>query len=361
MNQPALQQQNQQQQQQPVQLEISGSRQVTSWMIEQRVSLGFSTYQTGKMFLIGIQPDGRMSIFERTFNRAMGMWASQQTILLSSLYQLWRFENVVQPGQHHNGYDKMFVPTVGFNTADIDIHDVVMDKNGEIFFVNTLFGCLAKPSFTHSFEPVWKPPFISKLAAEDRCHMNGLAMKDGSPKYVSIVGKSDVADGWRDHRSDGGLIVDVETNEIVATGMSMPHSPRWYNGTLYILNSGTGEFGKIDLERGTFEPIAFCPGYLRGMAFHNNYAIVGTSKSRDNKTFSGLALDDKLAEKGSEAKCMLHIIDLNTGDIVHWIKMEGIVKELYDVVAMPGVVRPMAIGFKTDEIRRIINMSDSTI
>ncbi len=348
-------------QKQPVQLEISGSRQVTSWMAEHRVSLGFSTYQTGKKFLIGIQPDGRMSIFERTFNRAMGMWASEQTLLLSSLYQLWRFENVIPAGQNHNGYDRMYVPTVGYNTADIDIHDVVLDKNGEILFVNTLFGCLAKPSMTHSFEPVWKPPFISKLAAEDRCHMNGLAMKDGSPKYVSIVGKSDVADGWRDHRSNGGIIMDVETEEIVASGMSMPHSPRWYNDTLYVLNSGTGEFGRIDLDKGAFEPITFCPGYLRGMAFHKNYAIVGTSKSRENKTFTGLALDDKLAQKGTEAKCMLHIIDLNSGDVVHWIKMEGIVQELYDVVSIPNVVRPMSIGFKSDEIRRIINVPDIEI
>lgn len=347
-------------QQQP-QLEISGSRQITAWMAEQKVSLGFSTYQTGKMFLIGLQPDGRMSIFERTFNRAMGMYATEQTIWLSSLYQLWRFENVVPMGQNHNGYDKMYVPTIGYNTADIDIHDVVMDKNGDLVFVNTLFCCLARPSEVHSFEPIWKPPFISKLAAEDRCHLNGLAMKDGMPKYVSIVGKTDVADGWRDHRHHGGLIMDVETNEIVCEGLSMPHSPRWYNDTLYILNSGTGDFGKVNLETGQFESIAFCPGYLRGMAFHGNYAIVGTSKNRENKTFSGLDLDHKLDEKGTEPKCMLHVIDLSTGDIVHWIKMEGIVRELYDVVAIPNVIRPMSIGFKSDEIRRIINMPDTVL
>lgn len=346
--------------QQP-QLEISGSRQVTAWMAEQRVSLGFSTYQTGKMFLIGLQPDGRMSIFERTFNRAMGMYATDQTIWLSSLYQLWRFENVVPLGQNHQGYDKMYVPTVGYNTADIDIHDVVEDKNGDLIFVNTLFCCLAKPSTTHSFEPIWKPFFISKLAAEDRCHLNGLAIKDGVPKYVTVVGNTDVADGWRDHRQHGGLVMDVETNEIICEGLSMPHSPRWYNNTLYILNSGTGEFGKINIESGTFEPITFCPGYLRGMAFHGNYAIVGTSKNRENKTFSGLDLDGLLQKKGTEAKCMLHIIDLTTGDIVHWIKMEGVVRELYDVVAIPNVIRPMAIGFKTDEIRRIINVPDLNI
>ncbi len=342
-----------------VQLEITGSRQLTAWMAEQQVSLGFSTYQTGKMFLIGLQPDGRLSIFERTFNRAMGMWASEQTIWLSSLYQLWRFENVVPKGQRHQGYDKMYVPTVGYNTADIDIHDVAVDKEGEVIFVSTLFGCLAKPSPVYSFVPVWKPPFLTKLAAEDRCHLNGLAMKEGKPKFVSMVGKSDVADGWRDHRKNGGIIMDVQTNEIVAEGLSMPHSPRWHNETLYVLNSGTGEFGNIDFQSGTFKPITFCPGYLRGMAFHGKFAILGTSKSRENKTFSGLGLDERLQQKGTEPKCMLHVIDLTTGDIVHWIKIEGIVQELYDVVAIPGVIRPMAIGFKTDEIRRVINLPDT--
>lgn len=339
-----------------IDLEITGSREVTSWMAELNLSLGFSTYQTGKMFLIGLIPDGKLSVFERTFNRAMGMYATPQTLYLSSLYQLWRFENVIPEGQVHQGHDKMYVPTVGYNTANIDIHDVAVDAEGKLVFVNTLFSCLAKPSEKYSFEPIWKPPFISKLAAEDRCHMNGLAMKDGKPRYVTIVGKSDVADGWRDHRRNGGLIMDVETNEILVSGLSMPHSPRWYNGNLYVLNSGTGEFGKIDLNSGTFIPITFCPGYLRGMAFHGNYAIVGTSKNREEKTFSGLELDNKLREKGAEPKCMLHIIDLNSGDIVHWIKMEGLVRELYDVVAIPGVRRPMAIGFQTDEIRRIINV-----
>src|SRR5690606_29974768 len=125
-----------------------------------------------------------------------------------------------------------------------------------------LFGCLATTSETHSFVPLWKPPFASRLAAEDRCHLNGLALKDGRPKYVTAVSQSDVADGWRDQRTRGGCVVDVESNEIIATGLSMPHSPRWYRDRLWLLNSGTGFLGTLDTGSGRFEEVAFCPGYL---------------------------------------------------------------------------------------------------
>lgn len=339
-------------------LEITTSRQATSWMADHNLSLLFTTYQTGKLFLLGTQPDGRLSAFERTFNRCMGLYATPQTLWMSSLYQLWRFENVLPAGRQFNGYDRNYVPQLGYTTGDLDIHDIAVDGEGEVVFVNTLFSCLATLSVTYSFEPLWKPAFISKLAAEDRCHLNGLAMKEGKPAYVTAVGETDVADAWRDHRREGGILIDVAENVIVARGLSMPHSPRWYRGELWLLNSGTGEFGKVDIDSGSFEPVTFCPGYLRGLAFIGDYAVVGTSKSRENRTFSGLELDNRLEEKNAEARCALHIIDLNSGDIVHWIRMKGIVRELYDVAVLPDVKRPMAIGFQTDEIRRMLNVPD---
>lgn len=339
-------------------LEITGSRLLTSWMAEQHLSICFTTYQTGKLFLIGLTPQGSLSIFDRTFNRCMGLYSDEQTLYLSSLYQLWRFENAVPQGENFQGYDKVYIPQMCWVTADIDIHDVSKDENGDPIFVNTLFSCLASPSPTRSFKSHWKPDFISKLAAEDRCHMNGLAMENNKARYVSIVGRSDVADGWRDHRQNGGFIMDVASGETVVDGLSIPHSPRLHNGKLWLLNSGQGEFGYVDIKTGTFEPVAFCPGYARGMAFAGKYALVGTSKSRDNKTFSGLDLDQRMDEKNIEPRCAIYIIDLESGDLVHWIRMEGMVKELYDVTIIPNVVRPMAIGFKTDEIRRMISMEE---
>ncbi|MEQ8959482.1 MAG: TIGR03032 family protein, partial [Coleofasciculus sp. C2-GNP5-27] len=330
-----------------------------AWLAEQHLSLAFTTYQAGKVFFIGVQPTGQLSIFERTFERCMGLCVHGSTLYLSSLYQVWRFENVLEAGQVHNGYDCLYVPQVGYVTGDLDVHDVaVVDPpvTPHPIFVNTLFSCLATVSETHSFIPLWQPPFISKLAAEDRCHLNGLAIADGKPKYVTAVSQSDVADGWRDKRRDGGCVVDVGRNQVIVTGLSMPHSPRLYRDKLWLLNSGTGEFGFVDLSRGEFESVAFCPGYLRGLAFSGDFAIVGLSKPRENRTFSGLALDERLESKQAEPRCGLLVIDLRSGDIVHWLRIEGIVTELYDVAVLPGVQRPMAVGFKTDEIRRVVRI-----
>lgn len=338
-------------------LEITASRQLTSWMVEQGLSLAFTTYQSGKLFLLGTNAEGRMSVFERTFNRCMGLHAEGSRLFMSSLYQIWRFENFLEPGQQVNGYDRCYVPLEARTTGDLDVHDMATDASGRLLFVNTLFNCLATTSESHSFQPVWRPPFVSKLAAEDRCHLNGLAMRDGAPAYMTAVSRSDSVDGWRDHRSDGGVVLDVATGEAVATGLSMPHSPRWHEGKLYLVNAGTGEFGTVDLDSGAFEPICFCPGYLRGLAFHGKFAVIGSSKQRENRTFQGLPLDERLKEKQSEARCGLFMVDLESGDVVHWLRLDGVVRELYDVAVLPGVRRPMALGFQSDEIRRMISIA----
>ena len=231
-----------------------------------------------------------------------------------------------------------------------------MDDAGRLVFVNTLFTCLATTDDTYNFVPLWQPPFVSKLAAEDRCHLNGLALRDGQPRYVTAVSESDVADGWRDHRNEGGIVMDVRSNEVVARGLSMPHSPRWYRDRLWLLDSGTGYFGFVDLDSGEFERVAFCPGYLRGLCFAGNYAIAGLSLPRHNRSFQGLALQDHLEEKNAEPRCGICVIDLNTGDVVHHLRVEGVVVELYDVVALPHAKRPMMLGFRNEEIHRLLSI-----
>lgn len=337
-------------------LTINASRLFAQWLASQKVSVAFSTYQIGKLFLIGVQPNSELSIFERTFERCMGLSASRQSLYMATLYQIWRMENSLQPGQNYQGYDGVYIPQHCWVTGNIDVHDLHPLADGSLVFVNTLFSCLAAPSLTHSFRVVWKPPFISKLAAEDRCHLNGLAVKDGRPAYVTAVATTDIHEGWREHRAKGGVVIDVASNDIIASGLSMPHSPRWHDGKLWLHQSGTGEFGFIDMASGMFQPVCFCPGYLRGLAFHGQYAIAGLSKPRHNKTFTGLALDAKLAEKQASARCGLYVINLQTGDIEHSLTMEGIAEEIYDVVAIEGVSRPMAIGFKTDEIQQMISV-----
>ena len=340
-------------------LELTSSRQFPDWLAERGVSLAFTTYQAGKLFFIGLQPDGKLSVFERTLNRCMGMVAEGNSLYVSTLYQLWRFENAVPANAAMEAYDRVYVPQVGYITGDLDIHDLALDGQGRLVFVNTLFSCLATVSETASFAPLWKPPFITRLAAEDRCHLNGVALRDGEPAYATAVSESDAADGWRDKRVDGGCVIDVAADAVALRGLSMPHSPRWYRDKLWLLNSGTGEFGFADLAGGTFQPICFCPGYLRGLAFVDDFAVVGLSLSRDNKTFQGLPLEDRLQDKKTEPRCALQVIDLKSGDCVHWLRIEGVVKELYDVVVLRDCRRPMAIGFKTDEIRRVISIGNT--
>jgi uncharacterized protein (TIGR03032 family) len=359
-------------------LEAQGSRHFLDWLAEARISLAFSTYQTGKVFFVGRKPDQGLAMFERTFNRCMGLWSSPdaQTLWLSSTFQLWRFERAPAaaapyqpataegddagvPAWTERGYDVAYVPRVGYTTGDIDIHDIAVAEDGRVIFVCTLFGCLATLSERASFQPLWRPPFLSALVPEDRCHLNGLAMRDGRPTYVTAVADSDVVDGWRDRRADGGCVVEVASGEIVARGLSMPHSPRWHRGRLWVLNSGTGELGTIDLVEGRFEPVAFCPGYLRGLAFVGDYAIVTLSKPR-HVTFQGLELDNRLQQRGAEAQCGLQVIDLRSGTIAHWLRLDGsLVTELYDVVTLPGVRQPMALGFKTNEIERLLLVDEA--
>jgi uncharacterized protein (TIGR03032 family) len=335
-------------------VEVTGSPHLPSWLAEQHVSLAFTTYQTGKLFLLGLHPEGRLAVFERTFNRAMGLWADGQTLWLSTQYQLWRFENLLQPGERHQGHDRLYVPKTGHTTGDLDVHDVAIDDSGRVVFVATGFGCIATLSERASFTPVWQPPFLSKLVSEDRCHLNGMALADGQPRYATAVSTSDVIDGWRDRRHDGGVVLDIPDGRVITSGLSMPHSPRLYRDRLWLHDSGTGRFGSIDPSGGEFEALTFCPGYLRGLAFAGDYAIVGVSRPRHDKTFGGLELEDELAKRNADARCGLFIINLNTGDIAHWLRIEGMVTELYDVAVLPDVVRPMALGFKTDEIHRLI-------
>lgn len=325
----------------------------------QGAALALSSYQSGKFYLLGQNADGGLMVHERFFRKAMGICVpSKDTLLLATLFQIVKFSNMLAPDQRINNlFDACYVPREIHVTGELDAHDIGLLKDGRPVFVNTLFNCLATPSARHSFTPIWKPPFISKIVKEDRCHLNGLAMQDGVPRYVTAVSKSDTIDGWRDRRADGGIVVDVASGEIVADGLSMPHSPRLYRDKLWVLDSGAGEFGWIEPKgrggKAEFRTLAFCPGFLRGLAFHGNYAFIGLSRPR-YKRFEGLALDRKLAETDSEPWCGVQVIDLDSGTCVHWFRLDGPVGELYDLGVVPGVIRPMALGLASQEILGLI-------
>jgi len=341
-------------------VEKSCSRGLATWLSTNRVSLAISSYQTGRVYLVGSDREGRVSFFERIFERAMGIVGNAQRIYLGGLYQLWRFENVLRQNEViHGKFDKCYVPRNAQTIGDLDIHELGIRNDGRVVFVNTKYSCLAELSQTHSFKPIWKPPFISKLAPEDRCHLNGLAMVDGKPKYVTAVCKSDAVDGWRDRRMSGGVVIDVETDEIVCEGLSMPHSPRWANGKLWVLNAGTGHLGYVDFENKAFVPMAWFPGFLRGLSIVGNVAAVGLSKPR-NQRFEGLQLDDELKKRDAEPWCGVQIVSLANGDVLNWIRFEGDISEIFDISFLPGVVNPMMIGLRTAEIRELITFEPET-
>lgn len=337
--------------------QISCSRGLHAFMERNKMSFGFTSYQSGRLYLVGRLPKGKVSFHERHFMHAMGVAATPQRLYLAGQYQIWRLENVLGEGQKMGGFDRNYVPRNAQTTGDLDAHELGVEKGGRVVFVNTKFSCLATFSLTHSFKPLWKPPFISRLAPEDRCHLNGLAMAEGEARYVTAVCRSDVITGWRDRRASGGLVMDVRSDRMVSEDLSMPHSPRLHEGTLWVLNSGRGELCRVDEKTGKRDVVAFLPGFARGLAFHGPYAIVGLSLPRDG-SFSGLELDDELARRDAEPWCGVQIVDTRNGNIVEWIRMKGEVRELFDVFVLPGVTCPKATGLLDGAVRNEISIEN---
>ena len=329
---------------------------LADYLASNAISLAFTSYQTGHLYLFGCGRDERLALHQAQYPQAMGVAGNANRLYLGTLTQIVRMENVLAPGEVANEkHDKVYVPRNFQTTGAIDIHELGVRNDGRIVFINTKYSCLCEPSLTHSFKPVWKPSFISKLAPEDRCPLNGLAMVDGEPKYASAVCRSDVLDGWRDRRHDGGIIIDMQTDDIVAEGLSMPHSPRWRDGRLWVLNSGFGELGWIDSGTKSFVPFVFCPGFLRGLAFVGDHAVVTLSKPRYER-FEGLALDKHMKEKDADPWCGVQIISLKTGAVSQWIRFDGAVMELFDICALPGVRDAITLGPQSNEIRDFVTM-----
>lgn len=342
--------------------EVSTSLGFESWLVETEASLAFTTYDAGKLFFVGLEGDGRLAIFNRDVGRCMGIAVEGRSLFLATLVQILRFEDAcfaeVDPAS--GLFDAAYLPQVGYFTGFVDAHDLALDGDRRLLFANTAYNCVATVSESHSFVPVWRPSFISELVREDRCHLNGLAMENGRLRCVTVIARSDVGEGWREHRDDGGVLIDCDTNEVVVSGLSMPHSPHIHQGQIWLLDSGSGHFGRADVQQGAFEPVTFCPGYLRGLTLFGDYAIVGISKPRDERTFSGLRLDIELERRQLEPQCGLCVIDLRSGELVHWFWMQGGIRELYDVAILPKTRKPMLVGFRTNDIRRAVSIGDDS-
>jgi uncharacterized protein (TIGR03032 family) len=328
----------------PFHVETEYARGLPDWLIDQKVGLVCSTYLTGYLFFIGVRADGRLIPSAASFSMAMGLAASSQRVYLGTKNEIWRLENILAPDELVNDmFDRFYAPRTAQMTGDINIHELGIDADDNLLFVNTRYSCLATVSATHAFKPLWKPKFITRLAPEDRCHLNGLAMENSRARYVTACSTGDVLESWRGGLRSGGVVIDLETDTVIADGLSMPHSPRVWQNSLYLLESGRGYLVRIDRVSGKREDVTFCPGFARGMAFVSHYAVVTVSLPRHG-TFDGMPIERTMKANGTVARCGLLIIDLRNGDIVQWFRLRGDVTELFDVGAIPNVRCPRGIG-----------------
>jgi uncharacterized protein (TIGR03032 family) len=310
-------------------------------------SLLFSTYQANKLLVARATGNG-LSMLVRTFDRPMGLAADAGRLAVGTRDRVWLLRNApdiaprVEPAGLH---DACFLPRSCHVTGDIGVHELVW-AGDELWAVNTRFSCLCTLHPDYSFVPRWRPPFITALAAEDRCHLNGLALVDGRPKYATALGQTDTRDGWRADKPRGGCVIDVESNEVIARGLCMPHSPRWHGDRLWVLESGTGRLLHMDPAGGRVEAVAELPGFARGLAMTGRHAFVGLSKIRSTSAMDGVPL----AARRGELKCGVAAVDLTDGRVVGLLEFQTAVEEIFDVQVLPGVRFPEVVGFQSDSI-----------
>lgn len=296
-------------------------------------SLVVSTYQAGKLILLRSNGDSLNTHFV-SLPKPMGVAFDKGRLSVGSGAQVIDYFNMANVGpkvEPINSHDGAFLPRRTHVTGDIDIHEMGFDNDDELWIVNTKMSCLCTLDINHSIVPRWRPPFISGYDLTDRCHLNGLAMRDGKPRYVSALGTSDKPAGWRDNKAFGGMIMDIESNEMIIEGLSMPHSPRWYRDKLWVLESGAGQLITVDEKTGEKTVIAEVPGFCRGIDFVDRYAIIGLSEVRETAVFAGLPL----TEREQDRKCGVWIVDIETGETVGFLVFSGGVQEIFSVQLVP--------------------------
>ena len=304
------------------------------------ISLLVTTYQAGRLVVLRAE-GGVLNTHFRAFSKPMGLALRGNRMAIGLETEVREYQNLpavapkVEPVGRH---DACYLPRVSHATGDIQIHEMGF-VGDELWFVNTAFSCLCTRSHGYSFRPRWRPPFVSHLAPEDRCHLNGLGLVDGKVRYVTALGETNTAGGWRANKRDGGILMDVRSNQIIARGLSMPHSPRWHDGRLWLLESGAGTIGTLDPASGRYRPIAELPGYTRGLSFHGPLAFVGLSQVRESATFSGIPLVDRLQER----TCGVWVVNIHTGETVAFVKFEDAVQEIFAVEVLSGMRYPEVI------------------
>ena len=328
---------------------------LSRWLREQDISLVLSTYRANRLIFIGTDQAGNLRVQERLFDRPMGLYASKKSIWMAGRSHIWRFDNLLANGEEYEGADALYVPAASFLTGEVNAHELVITSDEIPLFVNTVFSCIAQIKTGYSFQPIWQPSFIDALVAEDRCHLNGIAIKDGVPTWATACSSQNEPTSWRRERIGSGIAIHIPSGEIACSGLTMPHSPRWHNNQLWLLNSGTGELGWV--EKAQFQPVCQLPGFIRGLAFHDHYALVGLSKLR-SQVFTGLPLEQRLhtSNQNPQGMCGLQVIDLNNGEIVQSMNLPEPIDELFDLVVLPGVRQPKALSLTDGSLDTLVKV-----
>lgn len=311
---------------------------------ELKCTLVFSTYQSGCIVLISSK-DGKVRQLTRAFKKPMGIALKDNRMAVATYDETILFyKNKELADKYPNNpktFQSLYMPRVTYHTGILDLHDVCYGKDDDLFAVNTLFSCISKLSSKYSFEPYWKPPFISSLEPEDRCHLNGLAIKNGNPKYATALSKGDTAYSWRKNITNSGVLIDIESNEIILDKLPMPHSPRFIDNDLFILLSAKGQIARVDIESKTYQVVVQESGVLRGMCEYGNYVFVGVSKPRESsQTFQKLPSNIKVQEAG------VLVFFKPTWHKVGEIKYSDTIDEIFDVQIIPNLQRGNILNTK---------------
>jgi uncharacterized protein (TIGR03032 family) len=325
-----------------------------------RGSLLISTYQAGRLVAVGVSR-GLLHVTLHSYERAMGLAVAQDRIAVGGGPQIWFLQSMplIAPLLEPPGkYDSCFVTRSSHVTGEIHSHDLAFSGQ-QLWFVNTLFSCLCTLQPLLSFLPQWKPPFISAVSAQDRCHLNGLAMADARPRYATALGPTDTPEGWRPGKASGGCLIDIPNNAVVASGFSMPHSPRVHQGRTWLLDSGTGRLVIVDPRSGTSETVAVLPGYTRGLSFAGPYAFIGLCKIRETAAFG----DVPIAAQRARLKCGVAVVELATGRDVALLEFTAGIDEIFAVEVLPGTRCPAISGpfVAKDDTQPIYTMPESWV
>jgi uncharacterized protein (TIGR03032 family) len=309
-------------------------------------SILVTTYQAGKLLVLGAH-EGKLQISFLSYDQPMGLAVDKSRIAIGTRKQIHFLVPAHETLQPQSIYDGCFVSRSSSYTGSIHGHDLGWGKDG-LWIVNTLFSSLVTLHDDFSFVPQWRPPFISQLIDQDRCHLNGLAIENGKPRFVTAMSETDTAAGWRPNKAISGVVMDVTTGRVVCRGLSMPHSPRLHDGRLWVLNSGCGSIGFVDARTGKYEAVESLPGYTRGLSFCGQFAFVGLSKIRETSVFGGV----QIAERQNELRCGIGVIDLLTSKTVAVFQFLSGVTEIFAVETLLGYTNPFIAGTSVDQQER---------